>query len=48
MTPYEIRLELLKLAFEILKARQLKPELMPATEEVGVEAEKLNSFISTK
>ncbi len=48
MTPYEIRLELLKLAFEILRAKQVKPELMPSTEEVVKEAETLNMFISTK
>lgn len=48
MTPYEIRLELLKLAFEILKAQQLKPELMPGTAQVIEEADKLNQFVSTK
>lgn len=46
MTPYEIRLELLKLAFEILRAQQTKPEGMPAADDVIVHAEKLNVFVS--
>lgn len=46
MTPYEIRLELLKLAFDILKARESKPELMPGADEVVAHAEKLNQFVS--
>ncbi len=48
MTPYEIRLELLKLAFAILQARETKPELMPGADEVIQHAEKLNSFVSQK
>jgi hypothetical protein len=48
MTPYEIRLELLKLAFEILKLQQTKPENMPCAEDVILHAEKLNVFVSTK
>lgn len=46
MTPYEIRLELLKLAFDILKAQQTKPENMPCSDEVVLHAEKLNVFVS--
>lgn len=46
MTPYEIRLELLKLAFEILRAQQTKPESMPCADDVVVHAEKLNHFVS--
>ena len=46
MTPYEIRLELLKLAFDILKARETKPELMPGADDVVAHAEKLNQFVS--
>lgn len=48
MSPFEIRLELLKLAREILQAQAAKPENMPATESVIEEAEKLNAFVSTK
>jgi hypothetical protein len=48
MTPFEIRLELLKLAFDILKARENKPELMPSADEVILHAEKLNGFVSNK
>jgi hypothetical protein len=48
MTPYEIRLELLKLAFDILKTQQSKPEGMPSADDVIAHAEKLNVFVSTK
>jgi hypothetical protein len=48
MTPYEIRLELLKLAFDILKAQQTKAEAMPCAEDVIIHAEKLNDFVSQK
>jgi hypothetical protein len=48
MTAYEIRLELLKLAFDILKARETKPESMPGADEVILHAEKLNHFVSQK
>lgn len=48
MTPYEIRLELLKLAFDILKARETKPDGMPGADEVILHAEKLNQFVSQK
>ncbi len=48
MTPYEIRLELLKLAFDILKTQQTKPENMPCAEDVILHAEKLNDFVSQK
>ena len=48
MTPFEIRLELLKLAFEILKAQETKPECMPSADSVILHAEKLNHFVSQK
>jgi hypothetical protein len=48
MTAYEIRLDLLKLAFDILKAQQIKPEAMPGADEVILHAEKLNVFVSQK
>jgi hypothetical protein len=48
MTPFEIRLELLKLAFDILKAQANKPEMMPSADEVILHAEKLNQFVSNK
>jgi len=48
MTPFEIRLDLLKLAFDILKARETKPEAMPSADEVILHAEKLNQFVSQK
>lgn len=48
MSPFEIRAELLKLAFEILKAQSIKPEQMPTTDAVILEAEKLNEFVSRK
>jgi hypothetical protein len=48
MSPFEIRLELLKLAREILQAQAAKPEQMPSSEQVIGEAEKLNVFVSNK
>jgi hypothetical protein len=48
MTAYEIRLELLKLAFDILKAQETKPEHMPTADAVILHAEKLNCFVSQK
>lgn len=48
MTPFEIRLELLKLAFEILRSQASKPEAMPCAEEVVLHAERLNEFVSNK
>ena len=56
-TPYEIRLDLLQLAFDILQARanadlvnvggqHYVPHKTPTTEEVIAEAEKMNTFIS--
>lgn len=48
MTPFEIRLELLKLAFDILKAQETKPENMPSADDVIIHAEKLNTFVSNK
>ena len=47
-TPYEIRLELIQEARLILQAQANKPDLMPSTEDVIKEAEKLNQFISRK
>lgn len=47
-TPYEIRLDLVKEAREILQARAKNHEDMPSTEEVLAEAEKLNEFVSKK
>jgi hypothetical protein len=48
MTPFEIRLELLKLARDILQARSNKPEDMPSSSEIILEAERLNQFVSNK
>ena len=48
MSPFEIRLEILKLAFDILKAQQTKPEHMPCADEVILHAEKLNQFVSNR
>ena len=53
-TPYEIRLELLQLAREILQAQHNargvangnNVDTAPTTEEVMEEAEKLNTFVS--
>lgn len=47
-TPYEIRLELVREAKEILQARAKDSESMPTTEDVIAEAAKLNDFVSTK
>jgi hypothetical protein len=48
MTPFEIRLELLKLALAILQAGVVKPEDMPTSDDVVREAEQLNQFVSNK
>ena len=49
-SPYEIRADLLKLAFEILRTKHAasdsKEKASPTTEEVIEEAKKLNEFIS--
>lgn len=53
-TPYEIRLELLQLAFEVCSAKHRaagvrnadNQDTSPTTEEVIIEAEKMNIFIS--
>lgn len=53
-TPYEIRLDLLQLAFDILSAKHAAAGVMnanntttsPTTEEILAEAEKMNAFIS--
>ena len=53
-TPYEIRLELLQLAFEVCASRHRADGVKngnnqvtsPTTEEVIAEAEKMNVFIS--
>ena len=47
-TPYEIRLDLVREAKEILQARAKNPEDMPTTEEVLQEAERLNVFVSER
>lgn len=47
-TPYEIRLELVREAREILQARAKNPDEMPTSEEVLDEAEKLNNFVSRR
>jgi hypothetical protein len=47
-TPYEIRLDLVKEAKEILQAKAKTPEDMPTTDEVLREAERLNEFVSKK
>ena len=47
-TPYEIRLDLVKEAKEILQAKAKNPEDMPTTDEVLKEAERLNEFVSKK
>ena len=47
-TPYEIRLDLVKEAREILQAKAKNPEDMPSTEQVIAEAEKLNEFVSKR
>lgn len=47
-TPYEIRLDLVREAKEILQARASRPEEMPTSEQVLVEAEKLNQFVSKR
>jgi hypothetical protein len=53
-TPYEIRLDLLQLAFDILTSKHLAAGVQngnnvttsPTTEEVIAEADKMNNFIS--
>jgi len=47
-TPFEIRLDLVREAREIMQAKADKPCDMPTTEEVIAEAEKLNNFVSKK
>ena len=47
-TPYEIRLDLIREAREILQARAKHPEDMPTTDEIVAEAERLNEFVSKK
>lgn len=47
-TPYEIRLDLVREAKEILQARAKNPDDMPTTEEVLAEAEQLNQFVSKR
>jgi len=47
-TPYEIRLDLVREAREILQARAKNPEDMPTTEDVLKEAERLNEFVSKR
>ena len=47
-TPYEIRLDLVKEAKEILQARAKDVASMPTTDEVIAEAERLNEFVSKR
>jgi len=47
-TPYEIRLELVREAKEILQAKAKTADDMPTTEQVLAEAEKLNTFVSKR
>lgn len=47
-TPFEVRLELIREAKEILQARAANAAGMPSTEDVIAEAEKLNNFVSRK
>lgn len=47
-TPYEIRLDLVREAKEILQAKAKNPDEMPTTEDVIAEAEKLNQFVSKR
>jgi hypothetical protein len=47
-TPYEIRLDLVREAKEILQARARNADEMPNAEAVIAEAEKLNDFVSKK
>lgn len=48
-TPYEIRLELLQLAFDILKVRHETEKTSPPTSEnVIAEADKLRSFVNSQ
>ena len=47
-TPYEIRLDLVREAKEILQARAKNPDDMPTTGEVLQEAERLNVFVSKR
>lgn len=47
-TPYEIRLELLKEAREILQARAKDFSAMPTQQEIVKVAEELNKFVSRK
>ena len=47
-TPYEIRLDLVREAKDILQAKATKAEDMPTTEDVIKEAEKLDEFVSKR
>jgi hypothetical protein len=47
-TPYEIRLDLVKEAREILQGKAKNHDDMPSTEDIIAEAEKLNDFVSKK
>ena len=46
--PYEIRLDVVKEAIEILQAKAKNHDDMPSTEDILAEAEKLNDFVSKK
>jgi hypothetical protein len=47
-TPYEIRLDLIHEARQILQAQAKDSAAMPTTEDIIREAEKLNDFVSKK
>jgi hypothetical protein len=47
-TPYEIRLDLVHEARQILQARAKNAEDMPSTDDVIAEAERLNQFVSKR
>lgn len=47
-TPYEIRLDLVHEARQILQARAKNSDEMPSTDEVIAEAERLNEFVSKR
>ena len=47
-TPYEIRLDLVREAKEILQAQAKDNSEMPSTQDVIDEAEKLNEFVSKR
>lgn len=47
-TPYEIRLDLVHEARQILQARAKNADEMPSTDDIIAEAERLNQFVSKR